>query len=148
MAKFVNKSCMDQKLIYKAGVVPFRKTGNGKKLSDIEVLTVSSRKYPGEWVFPVGTVEENESFANAALRECLEESGYVVKLEEPVKEIDSFLLDSGEISFKFIFFQGFVTGENRIWEDDRERRWCGVDEVVQLVARPFRHVAETAVKNI
>ena len=81
---------------YKAGVVPCRKNHDG-----YEILTVSSRKFVGQWVFPVGTVEEGESFEQAAVRECMEESGYHVELGN---KINSFVIKTDGDSVKFVFF--------------------------------------------
>ncbi|MCK5543052.1 MAG: NUDIX domain-containing protein [Desulfobacterales bacterium] len=136
---------MNKKLIYKAGIVPYRKKQNNQKTGEIEILIVSSRKYPGQWVFPVGTVEKGESVARAALRECAEESGYNVALGE---EIDSFIISSKEQSSKFIFFSGLVMKENKVWEKDRERCWCEINDIVGLVAEPFKKLAEIAIKNL
>lgn len=136
---------MDQSIIYKAGIVPYRKKQSSQKTETFEILVVSSRKYPGQWVFPVGTVEKGESVARAALRECTEESGYSVELGE---EIDTVTINSGKQSSKFIFFLGLVIKENKIWENDRERCWCEPKDVVVMIAKPFRKVAEIAIQNL
>ena len=135
---------MNQKTIYKAGIVPYRKKHNRQNSGEVEILVVSSRKYPGQWVFPVGTVEKGESLARAALRECAEESGYSVELGE---EIDTFIINSDGQSAKFIFFSGLVVKEHKVWENDRERCWCELSDVVGMVAQPFKNLAEIAIKN-
>ncbi len=145
MIIFANKLCMDQNMTYKAGIIPHRKCSNIGDQDTFEILTVSSRKYPGQWVFPVGSVEKGESFEQAAIRECAEESGYNVELGE---EIDTFIIDSGEISVKFIFFSGLVISENKVWENDRERCWRKPGDVKNIIARPFRSAAEIAIKNL
>ena len=142
---FVNKLCMNQKLIYKAGIVPYRKCSNMDNQSAFEILTVSSRKYPGQWVFPVGTVEKGETFEEAALRECAEESGYNVELGE---KIDTFIISSDTNVAKFVFFSGLVISENKVWENDRERCWRKLDDVTEIIAKPFKNVAEIAIKNL
>ncbi len=133
---------MDQSLIYKAGIVPYREKKSSQKAKTFEVLIVSSRKYPGQWVFPVGTVEKGESVARAALRECAEESGYSVALGE---EIDTVIINSNKQSSKFIFFSGLVIKEHKVWENDRERCWCELNDVVGMIAQPFKKVAEMAI---
>ena len=136
---------MNQKIVYKAGIIPYRKKHGSLKTEAFEILVVSSRKHPGQWVFPVGTVEKGESVARAALRECAEESGYSVDLGE---EVGTFIISSEEQSSKFIFFSGLVIKENKIWENDRERRWCEPNEAVGIVAQPFKKLAEIAINNI
>ncbi len=136
---------MNQKIIYKAGIVPYRKKQISSEVIGFEILMVSSRKYPGQWVFPVGTVEKGESVAKAAMRECEEESGYSVELGE---EIDTVIINSDKQSSKFIFFLGLVIKENKIWENDRERCWCKLNDVTGMIAQPFKNVAEIAIQNL
>ena len=136
---------MKQRLIYKAGIVPYRKNQAGKNKGRLEILIVSARKYPGQWVFPVGSVEKGETFEDAALRECAEESGYNVELGE---KIDTFIISGDEISAQFVFFSGLVISENKVWENDRERLWRGLDDVIEIIAKPFKNVAEIAIKNL
>ena len=136
---------MNQKTIYKAGIVPYRKKQNRPNSEEVEILLVSSRKYPGQWVFPVGTVEKGESVARAAIRECAEESGYGVALGE---EVGTFIINSEEQASKFIFFSGLVIQENKVWEKDRERCWCELNAVVGMIAQPFKKLAEIAINNL
>jgi 8-oxo-dGTP pyrophosphatase MutT (NUDIX family) len=142
---FVNKLCMNQKLKYKAGIIPYRKKANTGKQAGFMILTISSRKYPGQWVFPVGTVEKGETFEEAAVRECSEESGYNVELGE---KIDTFTISSDTNPAKFVFFSGLVTSENTVWENDRERCWRELYDVVNIIAKPFKNTAEIAIKNL
>ena len=125
--------------------MPYRKNQTGKNKGEVEILIVSARKHPGQWVFPVGTVEKGESFEDAALRECAEESGYNVALGE---KIDTFIISGDESSSQFIFFSGLVISENKVWEHDRERRWLKLDDVTEIIARPFKKVAEIAITNL
>ncbi len=125
---------------YKAGVVPCRKSHDRYK-----ILIVSSRKFIGQWVFPVGTVEEGESFEQAAVRECMEESGYCVELGS---KIDSFVINTDEDSAKFVFFQGLVVGESKVYEEDRERRWISTEDVVEIIAKPFKNTAEIVIRKL
>ena len=135
---------MNKSFTYKAGIIPYRKNQTGKSKGEIEILTISARKYPGQWVFPVGTVEKGETFEEAAVRECAEESGYNVDLGE---KIDTFIISSDTNSAKFVFFSGLVTSENKVWENDRERCWRELSDVVSIIAKPFKNVAEIAIKN-
>lgn len=45
-----------------------------------QVLLVSSSKYPERWIVPGGGVELNETNAETAVREILEEAGVVGRL--------------------------------------------------------------------
>ncbi|MCK5099622.1 MAG: NUDIX hydrolase [Desulfobacteraceae bacterium] len=132
-------------MTYKAGIIPYRKKSTTGTQADFEILTVSSRKFPGQWVFPVGTVEKGETFEEAALRECAEESGYNVELG---KKIDTFIISSDTNSAQFVFFSGLVTSENKIWENDRERCWRELDDVVSIIPSPFKNAAEIAINNL
>lgn len=46
-----------------------------------QVLLVSSSKYPERWIVPGGGVEQDETNAETAVREILEEAGVVGRLE-------------------------------------------------------------------
>jgi 8-oxo-dGTP diphosphatase len=136
---------MNQSLIYKAGIVPYRKKQNRQDIREIEILTISSRKYPGQWVFPVGTVEKDEIIEEAAVRECREESGYNVELG---RKIATFTISVGNTPAEFIFFYGLVISKEKTWEDDRELHWQPLDNVAKIIAEPFKKVAEIAIKEI
>lgn len=129
---------------YRAGIVAYRKKSDLKKNKILELLIVSSRKHPGQWVFPVGTVEQGETYEETAWRECAEESGYNVRIGE---KLDSFIIDSQGVSKQFIFFSGVVKNETRQWEKDRQRRWCGADKVIELIAKPFVNTAKIAIQK-
>ena len=111
----------------KAGVVAYKENSRG----NIKVLLVSSRKYKNSWVFPVGTVEKNETLQQAAIRECEEESGYVVKIE---KKIGSFIQKKIESENIFTFFSATVLDETDDYEKDRERVWVDLEKLPHTVA--------------
>ena len=121
-------------VVYKAGVVPYRETENG-----IEVLMVSAKKHPGQWIFPVGTVEPGETLEQAAVRECEEESGYRVELGD---RIGSVIMDKENGKREFVFFAGKITGTTDDWEKDREREFVPLHQVGDKIARVFLPIAE------
>ncbi len=118
----------------KAGIVPYRETENG-----IEVLMVTAKKFPGQWIFPVGTVEPGETLEQAAARECEEESGYSV---DPGERIGSVTINQEGASREFVFFYGKITGTFDDREKDREREFVPLNQVKGKIAKVFRPVAE------
>ena len=110
----------------KAGVVVYR-TNN---IGEIEVLLISARKFKNTWVFPVGTVERGETAEEAAVRECMEESGYIVKLEE---KLGSFIREKTNGEGVFTFFSGHIIGETDDYEKDRKRIWVKLKHLHEKV---------------
>jgi 8-oxo-dGTP pyrophosphatase MutT (NUDIX family) len=72
--------------VAQAGGIVFRVDGPGD--DDISVLLVSSKKEPGNWIFPKGHVERGETAAEAALRETVEEAGVDGDLLGPVGTLE------------------------------------------------------------
>lgn len=125
----------------KSGVVVYRT----EKGNEPVVLLISARKYKNQWVFPVGSVEKGESLEAAAKRECKEESGYLVDIENKLPSIST----SGNGSAKrFTFFLASVVGEVDHWETDRQRKWLPVSQVVAALPTIFQDIARQAVEHI
>ncbi len=106
---------------------------------ETEVLLVSSRKLGNSWVFPAGGVDEGETPAEAAARECLEESGYVVEIERPLEELR---FEGGKRDVVYSFFAARALEDTGDYERDRKRKWCGLSDLPDTVAGMFREVAE------
>ena len=125
----------------KAGVVAYRPVVGAEPV----VLLVSSRKFEGSWVFPVGSVEKGETTEAAARRECLEESGYrvAVGLQLPVLHVAN-----GKTKIRFTFFLASVVGESERWETDRQRKWVPLSELAEALPDVFREVALEAAKSL
>ena len=126
---------------YKAGVVAYRKNGKG----ETEILLVSARKYKNSWVFPVGTVEKNETDEEAAIRECREESGYIVELEEKVGVYTTKKPNKETI---FTYFSAHVAGQTDNYEKDRTRTWVKLDNLSEKVYDFLLEVVEDFKKGL
>ncbi|WP_462137513.1 NUDIX domain-containing protein [Candidatus Mycalebacterium sp.] len=122
------------KVYRKAGVVVRRSGESGED----EILLVSARRHAGSWVFPAGTVEDGEEPAQAAVRECAEESGYIVKTGD---EIGTVTVSEGEWTKSFTFFSATVTAEAESKEQDRQVRWVGVSGLESEIAEVFVPIA-------
>lgn len=130
-----------RKSVQKAGVVAYRENSLGK----IEVILVSSRKLNDSWVFPAGGVDYGETPAEAAERECLEESGYRVEIEQP---LDTMVIEGEKRDVLYTFFRARAIEDTGDYERDRKRKWCGIDDLPDTIAYLFREVAESFQKNI
>ncbi|WP_435154351.1 NUDIX hydrolase [Haladaptatus sp. DFWS20] len=83
---------------------------------DGRVLLVENGWSDG-WIVPGGTVEMNETLADAAVREVTEETGVSVELDRPfLVEYQTFTHDNTEISGYFVLF-GATTSETEIGAD-------------------------------
>jgi 8-oxo-dGTP diphosphatase len=131
----------ESKTKQKAGVVAYRMGPDGAPL----VLLVSSRTFPGSWVFPVGTQKRGESLGETAARECREESGYEVKVGAQLNAVN---IIGDRKTRRFTFFLATVVQEHPDWETDRQRRWLPLSQLAETVADVFRPVARDAVERL
>lgn len=125
-----------KKIKQKAGVVTYRENSDGEK----EILLVSGRQFENSWVFPVGTVEENETPQITAARECEEESGYIVEVGEEVGTIKTH--NGNHINY-FTFFKAKVIGETENYEKDRKKIWVKPIELKNFLPRIFTPVLDS-----
>lgn len=119
----------------KAGVVAWRDNESGGR----EVLLVSSRKLEGTWVLPGGKIEPGEAAKEAAARECAEESGYLVRVEE---ELATFAVDppEGDPRQRWTFFSARPIGSIPDWETDRDRCWVEAKALKDHLPQAFEPV--------
>lgn len=132
---------MKKDIKHKAGVVVYRKNDN----DELEILLVSARKYKDSMVFPVGTVEDHETLQVTATRECQEESGYIVEVEDEVGTVKNF--NKNKINY-YTFYKARVLQEVDDYEKDRERRWIRVNELPENIADIFLPIAESFIKGL
>ena len=128
-------------IINKAGVVLYRESHNG----NVEVLLISARRHKGSWVFPVGTVEEHETLQVAAARECKEESGYIVEVEDEVGTVKTL---NGDVADYYTFYKAGVLNKTDEYEKDRTIKWVIPDELPETVAEIFRPIAEAFIRGL
>jgi bis(5'-nucleosidyl)-tetraphosphatase len=111
--------------IKQAGAVVVRGQG-----ASAEVLLVSAKKDPSQWIFPKGHVEPGESAAEAALREMREEAGVDGKI---IKSIGVSTYESGRDRVKVSYF--LVRYSRAVLRtESRKRRWQSFREARELVA--------------
>lgn len=125
----------------KAGIVVYDYLHRDEPL----VLIITSRKFSGSWVFPVGTVEQGESLEDAAKRECVEEAGFYVDIESTLSTVE---VPKGDITLRYTFFLATIVGEAATWETDREREWVQISKLVDRLPNIFLDVAREAVQRI
>lgn len=125
----------------KAGIVAYRRAAQ----ASYEILIITARQYHDSWIFPVGTVDPGETLEQAAARECMEESGYIVETGPLLKVLE---LEGKRKTNRFSFFVAQVTGEVIAYETDRQRRWVPLSELTDTVADAFSPVAQSAVKYL
>jgi 8-oxo-dGTP pyrophosphatase MutT (NUDIX family) len=125
----------------KSGVVAYRSTEDGR----VEILLITSREEPDNWIFPVGSVDFGESFQKAAARECVEESGYVVDIDQKLRQFE---FDKGMFINRMTFFTAKVTGERTHYEEDRQRKWVQQSELIQNIAEDFLPIARAALVEL
>ena len=121
-------------VINKAGVVAYRTKADGTT----EVLLISSRKFKDTWIFPVGTVEEGESLEDAARRECMEESGWLVEIQDDLGFVE---LEQDGFLKRFSFFNALPIKDTDVYEKDRDRIWVNADHLNDYISELFKPIA-------
>jgi 8-oxo-dGTP pyrophosphatase MutT (NUDIX family) len=110
-------------LIRQAGSIVVRT--NGK---EPEVLLVTARRNPRNWIFPKGHIEKGETPEEAALRETREEAGVVGKLIGPAGILEyGFLGAKARVEYFLVEFKQ----EEGPPEDGRQRTWCRLEDALE-----------------
>jgi 8-oxo-dGTP diphosphatase len=100
-----------------------------------EVLLIRRGRAPrlGEWSIPGGKVELNETLADAALRELLEETGVTAKMAGLVEVYE--ILEP-EFHYVLIDYAAHcLAGEPRAGDDADEARFVPIDAALLMVSR-------------
>ena len=102
------------RLRLRAGCAPLRVLPSGR----LHLLLIKSRKHPGVYTFPAGSIERGESPATAAARETLEEAGVTGRLGRRLGEI----ADAKAHTTMYVLH---VEEEHAHWQEghEREREW-------------------------
>ncbi|KAH3756489.1 hypothetical protein Pelo_11680 [Pelomyxa schiedti] len=111
------------------GFVPFRTQSDGS----VEVLLISSRKSPGEWVIPKGFLAKGETHQDAAMKKARAEAGVMGLPRIFLGEVDDLSTHS-----RLKVWSLEVTTMFDSWEQqhERERRWYPLSAIDTLNARP------------
>jgi 8-oxo-dGTP pyrophosphatase MutT (NUDIX family) len=96
-----------------------------------QVLLVTARRNPRNWIFPKGHIEKGESPEAAALRETREEAGVSARLIGPAGILEyGFLGAKARVEYFLLLF----SREAGPPEDGRQRIWCGLDDALKRLS--------------
>lgn len=107
-----------------------------KKEKNLKVLLLNN---DGEWVFPKGHLEANETELHAAIRELYEESNVVVDEQECIGKVDEYkFYFSGENAVKVIkVFAFIIDNEREITYNKNEGfidgEWIAIDDALKIL---------------
>lgn len=116
-------------VIQAAGGIIWKIEGTDKKLA------VVHRHKHNDWSLPKGKVNPGESWKKAALREVLEETGYIGKLKKYAGSI-SYLLDGKPKIVLFWHMDAKTEVLEKMNGEVDEVRWLTVDEAAELLDYP------------
>jgi 8-oxo-dGTP pyrophosphatase MutT (NUDIX family) len=109
-------------IIKQSGAIVVRLDGK-----EPQVLLVTAKRNPENWIFPKGHIEKGETPEAAALRETREEAGVSGKLIGPAGVLEyGFLGASARVEY---FLVRFIR-EDGPPESGRQRTWCGLDDAL------------------
>jgi 8-oxo-dGTP pyrophosphatase MutT (NUDIX family) len=98
-------------------------------------VAVVHRPYRADWSIPKGKVDPGESFAQTAVRELREETGYEVELGEELPEVR--YRDHRDRPKLVRYWIARVTGgEFAVNDEVDELRWLAPDDAVALLTYP------------
>jgi 8-oxo-dGTP pyrophosphatase MutT (NUDIX family) len=96
-----------------------------------QVLLVTARRNPRNWIFPKGHIERGESPDQAALRETREEAGVSARLIGPAGILEyGFLGAKARVEYFLVLY----TRDAGPPEDGRKRIWCGLDDALDRLS--------------
>ena len=102
----------------------------GVVLRDGRVLLVRAKPAPHDWVLPKGHIDPGEAPADTAAREVREEAGVEASPGPALGVLEFESPKAGRV--RCLYFRMHYVRDVPP-EDDREIRWCSVDEALDLI---------------
>jgi len=121
------------RVVDQAGGVLFREV-NGK----LEVLTVRSKKFPDQRIFPKGHIEPGETEEETAVRELCEEAGMIGEIAGYSGRVREFVFKEKLYRVKY-YAMRYVSTDNP-GEPNREPQWTSVSKTREIL--PFDDLRE------
>lgn len=108
-----------------------------EKNNKILMVKEAKKKCYGQWNFPAGHLEENETIKDAAIRETLEETGCKIKLEGVLPIKHYFENNENIIMIKFV---GSIEEENIKFNEHEilDVKWIDIDEIKKMKEEELR----------
>lgn len=113
-------------VIRQAGSIVVRLDGK-----EPQVLLVTARRNPANWIFPKGHIEKGETAEAAALRETKEEAGVVGSAIGPAGVLEYGFLG---VKARVEYFLVLYTRDAGPPEDGRKRSWCALDQALDRLS--------------
>jgi 8-oxo-dGTP diphosphatase len=96
-------------------------------------LALIHRPHREDWSFPKGKLDPGESFEDCALREVLEETGFVCRLERFVG-VTEYTHRKGRPKIVAYWLMSIVAGSFIVNAEADEIRWCSVGQAKELAS--------------
>ena len=123
-----------------------------KKEKKLKALLLNN---DGEWVFPKGHLEANETELDAAIRELYEESNVKVSAQESIGQVDEYkFYFSGENAVKVIKVFAFIINDEREITYNKNEgfidgKWIEVDDALKMLKHnDAKNALEKTIKKI
>ena len=117
-----------------AGGVVYRRSEDGP----IEVVLVGRRR-PKRWALPKGTPEVGETLEGTAIREVGEETGLLVRIEQPLDQIQYWFVWGGVRHFKTVHFylMQMIGGDTANHDGEYDVvQWFPIGEALRRLSYP------------
>jgi 8-oxo-dGTP pyrophosphatase MutT (NUDIX family) len=127
--------------VEQAGAVVYRRGDDG-----FRVLLVRARKNPTDWIFPKGHIEDDETAAEAAVREAEEEAGVTGRVVAALWPALTFESGGRQLRVQYFLIEFTGTLESK---EQREIAWLppsGARE--QLTHAPAQALLTAALDNL
>lgn len=103
-----------------------------KKNEKLLMVQEAQKKCYGQWNFPAGHLDENESIFEGAIRETKEETGYDVKLTG-ILSIQNYINKEGVQVIRINFNAEIISGEISFDQNEiLNVRWMPITELKQI----------------
>jgi len=113
-------------IIRQAGSIVVRLDGK-----EPQVLLVTARRNPKNWIFPKGHIEKGETSEAAALRETKEEAGVIGEVIGPAGVLEyGFLGAKAQVEYFLLQFKRDAGNP----EDGRQRTWCRLEDALERLS--------------
>ena len=91
----------------------------------------AKKKCYGQWNFPAGHLEENETIKEAAIREVFEETGCKVKLTGVLPIVHEHIKDENAIMIRFV---AKIEEENIVFNENEilDVKWIDIEDIKKM----------------